>query len=341
MAPPAEHPPVATPRFCFVVHALSRVHRGIMGVPGARMGLIGQWNSGTGPEDVLTVCRFRLRGVADGVVVGVPMTPEDMLADQDRAVDRMQRAVSLAGPVSAVGLGSLCAVVGGRGDALAERLPMPVTNGGAATAWALLQNVRTVCAARGSAEVAIVGSRSPVGQAVMQWLVDDGIRVIVDHPRAARGHDVTVCRTAAAAAARAPVVVGAGPTGGTVPGDCLQPGSVVVDVAIPGTVTGPIDPSVRVLAGEAVSLPIGWEKGFWGQLYHVLSGYGPSQVFACLIEPLVLACSERSQPYSIGRRLTAEDVEAFGVAAKKQGFEPRLAQGWRAVRAEELTRARA
>ena len=100
MAPAAEHPPAVAPRFCFVVHALSRVHRGVMGVPSARMDLIGQWNSGTGPDDVVPVCRLRLRGVADGVVVGVPMTPEDMLADQDRAVDRMQRAVSLAGSVA-------------------------------------------------------------------------------------------------------------------------------------------------------------------------------------------------------------------------------------------------
>ena len=338
MAPPAEHPPVVVPRFCFVVHALSRVHRGIMGVPSARMGLIGQWNAGTGPEDVVPVCEFHLRGVADGVVVGVPMTPEDMLADQDRAVDRMQRAVNLAGPVSAVGLGSLCAVVGGRGDALAERLSVPVTNGGAATAWALLQNVRMVCAARGSADVAIVGSRSPVGQAVMRWLLDDGIRVIVDHPRAARGHDAIACRSAMEAASRAPIVVGAGPTGGTVPSDCLRPGTVVVDVAIPGTVTGRIDPSVRVLAGEAVSLPVGWEKGFWGQLYHVLSGYGPRQVFACLIEPLVLACSGRTRPYSIGRRLDAADVAAFGSAAAELGFEPRLAQGWRAVQPDDLKR---
>jgi len=121
-----------------------------------------------------------------------------------------------------------------------------------------------------------------------------------------------------------------------VPGDALQQGAVVVDVAIPATVTGPIDPSIRVLAGEAVSLPVGWEKGFWGQLYHVLSGYGPSQVFACLIESLVLACSERTEPYSIGRRLDAEDVAAFGTAATKLGFMPRLAQGWRAVEPEEL-----
>lgn len=307
-----------------------------MGVPSARLGLIGQWNDGTNPADVLPVCRVGLDGVIEGVVVGVPMTPTDMLIDQSRAVDRMQSAVALAGNVSAVGLGSLCAVVGGRGDALADRLDVPVTNGGAATAWALLENVRSVCRIRNVMDASVVGARSPVGQAVIRCLVDDGIRVRVDHPRAAKGVEVTVCHGAEAAVANAPVVVGAGPTGGTVDAVNIAPGAVVVDVAIPGTVVGRPHASVRTLAGEAVSFPVHWQKGFWGWLYHVLSGYGPHQVFACLIEPLVLALGDRETPYSIGRTLLPEDVRAFGQHAGSLGFSPRLAQGWSAVEPDSL-----
>lgn len=336
MVQPADHPPAELPRFCFVVHALSRLHRGIMGVPSARLGLIGQWNDGTGADDVLPVCRVGLDGVIEGVVVGVPMTPTDMLVDQSRAVDRMQSAVALAGNVSAVGLGSLCAVVGGRGDELADRLDVPVTNGGAATAWALLENVRSVCRIRNVMDVSVVGARSPVGQAVIRCLVDDGIRVTVDHPRAAKGIEVSVCHGGEAAVANAPVVVGAGPTGGTVPAQNIAPGAVVVDVAIPGTLVGRPHPSVRTLAGEAVSFPVHWQKGFWGWLYHVLSGYGPHQVFACLIEPLVLALGDRTAPYSIGRTLLPEDVMAFGQHAGSLGFSPRLAQGWSAIEPDRL-----
>jgi predicted amino acid dehydrogenase len=320
-----------TPRFCFVVHALSRVHRGIMGVPSARMGLIGQWRDGTGPDDVLPVCTFRLEGVAEGMVVGVPMVPEDLLVDQQRAVDRMVDAVALAGNVSAVGLGSLCAVVGGRGDELASRLSVPVTNGGAATAWALLENVRRVLEVRGEQRVAVVGSRGPVGQAVVRCLVEDGVQVRVDHPRAAKGLDVEVVTGAEAVVAGCSVIVGAGPTGGTVPAGSLAPGCVIVDVAIPGTLVGRPHASVLVLAGEAVSFPANWKKGFWGGLYHVLSGYGPEQVFACLIEPLIMATTGRTEPFSIGRSLASADVEAFGVAARALGFAPRLASGWRGV----------
>jgi len=324
------------PTFCFVVHALSRLHRGIMGVPSMRMGLIGQWRDGTAMDDVLPVCHVGLGGGIMGAVVGVPMTPTDLLSDQQRAVDHMVEAVALAGPVSAVGLGSLCAVVGGRGEALASRLNVPVTNGGAATAWALLANVRTVLAQRGERRVAIIGSRSPIGLAVAQALAEDGIHVRVDHRRAAKAGDVEACSGPLEAVEGCQVIVGCGPTGGVLPADAVSPGAVVVDVAIPSTVVGRPHGSVVQLAGEAVALPPGWRRGFWGWLYHVLSGYGPSQVFACLIEPLVLAASGRDRPYSLGRALTAADVTEFGQQAEALGFKPRLAQGWTAFPPERL-----
>jgi len=306
-----------------------------MGVPTARFGLIGQWRDGTSSEDVLPVCSLDLVGVCEGQVVGVPMTPHDLLSDQQRAVDRMVEAVALAGDVHAVGLGSLCAVVGGRGEELAGRLSVPVTNGGAATAWALLENVRQVLHYR-PGPVAIVGARSPVGQAVAACLVSDGVAVRVDHKRAARGLDVQACDGPVEAVQGCQVIVGAGPTGGTVPAAAIAPGAVVVDVAIPGTLVGRPDSTVQVLAGEALDYPPHWRKGFWGWLYHVLSGYGPSQVFACLIEPLVLAVEGRADPYSIGRHLDPKDVDAFGVSARQLGFSPRLARGWRAFSPDRL-----
>ena len=324
------------PTFCFVVHALSRLHRGIMGVPSMRVGLIGQWNDGTSVDDVLPVCRLRLGDRIAGAVVGVPMTPTDLLSDQQRAVDHMVEAVALAGPVAAVGLGSLCAVVGGRGEALAGRLDVPVTNGGAATAWALLANVRTVLAQRGERRVAIIGSRSPIGLAVAQALADDGIHVRVDHRRAAKSGNVEACSGPVEVVKGCQVIVGCGPTGGVLPAAALSPGAVVVDVAIPGTVIGKPHKSIVQLAGEAVALPADWHRGFWGWLYHVLSGYGPSQVFACLIEPLVLAASGRDRPYSIGRTLSPADVAESGQQAEALGFAPRLAQGWSAFPPERL-----
>ena len=110
----------------------------------------------------------------------------------------------------------------------------------------------------------------------------------------------------------------------------------MIDVAIPGTVVGRPDPSVTILAGEAVSFPPQWKRNVWGHLYHLLSGYGPSQVFACLLEPLVLATMDRDKPFSIGRQIEVDDVAAFGDAAVRLGFLPRLSVGWAAFPAERL-----
>ncbi len=323
-------------RFCFVVHALSRLHRGVMAVPSARWGLISQMRDGTAAEDVLRVCRMSLDGHADGVVVGVPMIPHDLLVDQERAVERMVQAVDLAGPVDAVGLGSLCAVVGGRGEELAHRLSTPVTNGGAATAWAMIENIRSVLAQRSGVRVAVLGARGPVGRVVAEQLAADGVEVCVDHPRAAKGIEVRAAKTPADAVVGCGIVVGAGPTGGTLPAKALEPGTVMIDVAIPGTVVGRPDPSVTILAGEAVSFPAHWKRNFWSHLYHLLSGYGPSQVFACLLEPLVLAHLGRTTPFSIGRHIQMSDVTAFGDAALQLGFRPRLSVGWSAFPVERL-----
>jgi len=274
------------------------------------------------------------------VVVALPLGPEQMLTDQARALSMMEQAVELAGqdgPLDAVGLGSLCAVVASRGVALAEKLPMPVTNGGAATAWALLENTLAVWRHVGG-PVAVIGASAPVGGVVAALLHAQGIPVVVSGRRAARGLDVRRCASPEEAVAACRVVVGAGPTGGNVTAAAAAPGTVVVDVALPGTLRGRIPRGVRVLAGEAVSLPPTWRRGFWGWLYHVLAGYGPTQAFACLIEPLVLAVQGRREPFSLGRRLGEADVRALGEGAARLGFVPRLSSGWRQVSVASLPR---
>jgi predicted amino acid dehydrogenase len=336
---PSAERPQSIPRFAFVVHALGGIHRRIMGFRAARPSLLLGLQRGTRPEEVLTVCELGLPGQVRGIVVGVPMAPTDLLADQERALTCMSAAVEYAGRVDAVGLGSLCAVVAGRGDGLAERCKVPVTNGGAATAWAIVGNVHAVLERVGrDRPVAVIGSRGPVGGVVAELLAADGIAVRVDHPRAARGRDVAAADDPERAVAGCRVVVGAGATGRVLPAGALADDAVVVDVALRGTVIGRPGPGVRVLAGEAVELPPSWARGGWGWLYHVLAGYGPTQAFACLIEPLVIAVTGRETPFSIGRQLNVESVHAFGRGAAALGFKPRLARGWFAFDPERIPR---
>lgn len=330
-----------TARFVFLVHALSPVHRRFIGLRRATPSIALGLRDGTDPmSGIGRICTLRLGGVAEGEVWAVPLDPQQMLEDQERALVRLERAARLAmlprpgaAAVGAVGLGSLAAVVGGRGEALQERLSVPVTTGGAATAWALWKNTVALLQRRGEdGRVAVIGAAAPVGKAVATLLSQDGYRVRVDNKRAAKGLDVEVADSAEAAAAGCRVVVGAATTGGLLDPAALASGAQLVDVALPSILTGPPPPGVRMFAGEAVSCPPGWDGGAWGRIYQVLAGYGPFQVYACLIEPLVLSVDQRDRPYALGRRLEAETVRDFGARAEALGFQPRLAQGWLAAR---------
>jgi predicted amino acid dehydrogenase len=312
-------------RFGFVVHALSPLHRAAIGVRSGNAAMALYRDDGLSPAGITDLCTLRL-GALSGTVIAIPMTPEQLLVDQQRTLGRMAQAVRMLGPVDAVGLGSLCAVVAGRGEALADAVDCPITTGGAATAWALVENTLAAAArARAEGPIAVIGSRSPVGKAVASRLAAAGWALRLDSRRAARklpgaeGFDGP-----AAAAEGCSLIVGAGPTGGTLPAAAVSPGAVVVDVAIPATIIGRPPPGVRIFSGEALALPAQWRSRGWGWLYHLLAGYGLSQVYACLVEPLVMASLGRTTPLALGRAVSDEAVQVFGEEALRLGFRPVL-----------------
>ena len=333
---------MSLPRFVFVVHALTVTHRRVMGVRMGSPAILFALRDGTEPSDIGVICRFELENVAEGIVVGVPMSAQQLLDDQDRALDRMRHAIELVeqtGPVDAVGLGSLCAVVASRGEALGESIEPPVTNGGAATAWALFENTWAVWQAQeGQGPVAVIGANSPVGRAVACLLSEKAVPLRVDGKRGGRGLGATICASPEETVQGCQLIVGAGPTGNSLDPAAVEKGAVLIDVALPDTLRGPAPAGVQVLAGEAVSTPTSWRRGFWGTLYQIFAGYGPHQVFACLIEPLVLAASPRNTSWSIGRKLTADTVRRFGEQARALGFAPRLARVWWEVPIDKLVR---
>lgn len=293
---------MARPRFAFLVHPLVPAARRLAALRTYRPRLLVTERPTI--DDVAPICRLGF-GDIDGVVMGVPLLPDELLADQARALMWMERAVQIAAPVSHVGLGSVLAVVAGRGTALAEACGLPITTGNAATAWAASTIVRRVANRR---PVAVLGGRGAVGRAVADVLDADGYRVTVD-PADVSGYEV---------------VVGAHTTGGVLSPSALHPRATLVDVALPPTLSGPAPAGVTVLAGESVALPKGWRRDGWGHLFHLVAGYGWNAVYACLLEPLIAARLGRATPFAQGRRLDVAAVRAFGAAAESAGFVPRI-----------------
>ncbi len=282
-------------RFAFLVHPLVPVARRLQGLRCGSAPIALGLRAGTEPDDCGVLARLSYRGV-EGVIVGVPMLPEELLADQERALRCMLRAVQIAGPVAHVGLGSVLSVVAGRGAALQAACGIPVTTGNAATAWAAWRIAARVAAGR---RVGVIGAKGTVGRALVELLGG------VADPQDLGAFEV---------------LVGAHTTGGTVEPGRLRPGTHLVDVALPPTLSGPPPRGVSVLPGERLALPAGWSRDVWGWLFHVVAGYGPRHVYACLLEPLLAVLEARTEPWQHGRALSAATVRAFGEAAARHGF---------------------
>lgn len=300
-------------RFAFLVHPLVEPARRIFAVrtfrPAVALGLRPADPLG----DVAPITRLAYAGV-EGVVIGVPLLPAELLADQALALRAMERAVQDAAPVGFIGLGSVLSVVAGRGAALQEACGLPVTTGNAATAWAAVEVARGLIAERGIRRVGVLGGRATVGKAIAARLGDlRGVEVVVDP------QDVRSCG----------MLVGAHTTGGTLD-PAAYPEGVLVDVALPPTLSGPALPGCEVYAGESVALPAGWRRDGWGGLFHLVAGYGWNSVYACLLEPLVALAAGRAAPWAQGKRLDPAVVEDFGRAAASLGLRPervRLGRG--------------
>jgi len=332
------------------VHPLGDAARRVAALRCARPGLAFGRRDGRDGQDSLRLCRLLLRHegrAVEGVVVSVPALPHQLLEDQDLALRLMRHALAHAdGGVRTVGLGSLLAVVAGRGVELQRHLWQPVTTGAAATAWAAAENSRAAARALGiwpRGPIALLGYGGTVGRAVAEQLQEWGIedlRVVARGPvarRAARA-DMQVHARAEGAVASCPLVVGAATTGGILDPAALRHGAVLLDVAIPPTLSSRPPAHVRVLAGEALQPPGGYRRGLWGRLYHLMAGYGPQHLFACLAEPLLMALFDRREPFAQGRFVKPEALRDIRRLGTEAGFRPVLARRWRTVTPDRLGR---
>jgi len=316
-------------KFVFVVHPLSEIHQKILGFRIRKWDVMRSFHI-EDPKNIATVASFTWKDGRDtrvvGEVVAIPLLPEQIVQDPDLAIERIVRAVNFSARdgifPDAVGLGSLCAVIGGRGSAIQELLPIPVTTGNAGTAWCMFQNAKTLHEQYGG-DISVIGANSPVGTAVVKLFDEEGIIVCCDSKKAGRKTKAQV-ETTENAVVKAKIIVGCSSTGPIVQAKYFRENSHLVDVAIPSSVEGKLHPSVQVYAGESMSFSSQWNRGSWGPLYHMVSGYGLQSVLACMIEPVVLVHSQREKPYALGRKLSTEDIRHFGQIAHKMGFKAKI-----------------
>src|SRR5579859_3654037 len=229
--------------FGFVVHPLSRLQRSLMGVrtlqPAMMLGLPGR------PGRVARFGKIISPAGAEaaGDVRAVPLLPEAMLRDQARAVEAISRVVDRLANDGAgvVGLGSLCAVVGLRGEEVAARAKVPVTTGVSYTVFAACRTLERLAEELGEplsrAKVAIAGAPGTVALAIAERIAGKVAELsLVGRPgsleRPARelkertGREVLLPGEGLSGA---DFVIGASSAGGALDPAAIVPGQVVID----------------------------------------------------------------------------------------------------------------
>ena len=284
----------------------------------------------------------------DALFIGLPSLPEFMLFEQNQVVNLMESAVELAisHQVQMIGLGALCAVVGLRGQALADRIGLPVTTGNSLTTWSAFQTLKklkeTLKISAEDIQLYIVGIPGTVANGVLGLLMDDGWPNITLVASPITGAQRRVVRTfnrefnrtlpVSESIKKIPgkitLVLAASSTGNKLVDHKLPEGTLVIDVAEPRDLardrSGPFK-KILMIDGETVTYPNATLRGrsLWTHGYNAFAGQWHRHVFACLAEPMVLALEGRLESFSLGNRLNRDKIKEIGALADFHGFQVR------------------
>lgn len=295
---------------------------------------------------------------ADGCFVGCPLTVRQLVEwPPERCYGKILASVDMAARWGAkiVGLGAFTAVVGDKGQTIADRAEVGITTGNSYTVYTAVEGAleaarqmgieardgrASVVGATGSigracalllagrvGSLALVGRRADALAAVAEEVEQqNGVRPerFTDVGEGCRSADVIIAVTSAIEAIIEPAHV--------------KVGAVVCDVARPRNASRALvkeREDVLVIDGGAVAVP--GESFDFGFDF----GFPPGLAYACMSETMMLALEGRFDDYSIGPTLDIEQAQEMGDLAKKHGF--RLA-GFRCfertVSAEEIARKR-
>ncbi|HUG20834.1 MAG TPA: aminotransferase class III-fold pyridoxal phosphate-dependent enzyme [Planctomycetaceae bacterium] len=268
--------------------------------------------------------------MTEGRLYEVPMLPQEILDQPDRALDYMLQAVHQAVDwgASLVGLGSMTGIVGGRGQYLADRCSASVTTGNSLTTYAALQTLYQACEEveldLKSETVAIVGVPGSIATAAARLLSAQCGKILLVG-RQASSPAMKLSRELQAelvldideALKRSRIIVCATSSGDCIHQSALRPGSIVVDIGVPSDVRGssPLRGDVLILNGGLIGVPESVpldSKMLWFQ---------HGMIPACLGETIVLALEDRPESLSLGRELDLDSIQQIGAIAASHGFD--------------------
>lgn len=277
----------------------------------------------------------------DGWIIGVPLTPHQMLENRNLAKKRILDAVKLAEKmgVTIVGLGGITASLTEAGHYLANHTNnIGITTGRAYTAYNITANVFQLSKYfninLSTGKFAIVGGGGSIGLASAEILVRNGVNnlLLVDLIKryknaqkiinllksldkdkilnikfSSKIHDI-IDSDIIIAATSAPEAV--------IRSEDLKPGAIVIDDAQPSD----IDPKIIEERDDVLIIQGGVVKTNNIEMKINLGLAGKNDIFNCLAECMALAVIEWKKHYSLGW-LNLKHIEEISKIGKSLKFE--------------------
>ncbi|VEI18645.1 Putrescine aminotransferase [Serratia plymuthica] len=273
----------------------------------------------------------------EGVIKYMPLVADEILADARGIANRVVQGIEeLAGEgAELVGLGGFTSIVGRRGEATAEKSPVPVTSGNSLTTYAgykAMMQIQSWLDIKPDQEpVAIVGYPGSICLALSRLLLAQGFSLHLLHR--AGNHDreellshlpdqyhaqVTLTSDPNDLYPRCKLFAAATSAGGVIDPYKLQPGSIFIDVALPRDIkadTRPNRDDILIIDGGCVTATDAVKLG--GESLNVTI---KQQMNGCMAETIVLSLENRRENFSLGRYLPPEKVLEIGEIAERHGF---------------------
>lgn len=272
---------------------------------------------------------------ARGWFIACPFTPTTMLQMKTEAVYRkIVKCGNMAERLGAgiIGLGAYTSVVGDGGEAIAQRLAIPVTNGNAYTIYVAIEAFREAARVMGillsETSAAVVGATGSIGRVCSEILADevkelvivgrnpDAVEIIRKRCEGRFAEIKAGCDVSAIYGSRMIITV-TSQVSAVVEPQHLIPGSVVLDVARPRDVSVRVAQArddVLVIEGGMVDIP--GEPDF-----HFNFGFPPGKAYACMAETIALALEGKHEDYTVGKEIERWRVDEIGAIAKRHGFK--------------------
>lgn len=272
----------------------------------------------------------------EGAIYYLPLTAQEILTNRHEAQERVLKAINYLQESGAeiVGLGGATSIIGQCGITTAEKANIPVTSGNSLTAYAGYQAILYIFEQlkvnpEGTV-VTIVGYPGSIALVLAKLLLKHGCHLNLVHRRKAETSSqlleliepeyhksITLVSDIQQTYNNSLFYIAATSAGGVINPDMLQPGSVVVDIALPRDVmeTSQQRKDILIVDGGYVSAVS--QMKFGGNILDITPN---QQINGCVAETMTLALTGRAETFSIGRELDINKVFEIGNLAKEQGL---------------------